>query len=133
MSINSGLDALAIILVWLFVPGTREIVSLEEFNYIFGVPTRRHIEYQMAEVLPWIVRDYIPWLVGRYLPWLIRYYVLRDGVKAGADPGEELPPLDGLYSWNSVRRMEVDLEMDWNRDGYEDRNGYVDGESNRGG
>ncbi|KKA23334.1 Sugar transporter [Rasamsonia emersonii CBS 393.64] len=105
--INSGLDALAIILVWLFVPGTRETVSLEEFNYIFGVPTGRHIEYQMAEVLPWIVREYVPWLFTRYLPWAVRHYFLRDS-KAGPYPGEELPVLDELYWWNSLRRMDVE-------------------------
>lgn len=41
-----GLDALAVILVWLFMPGTSKSVTLAEFNYIFGVPTRLHIKYQ---------------------------------------------------------------------------------------
>ncbi len=51
----AGLDALAFVLVWLLVPGTVEVTTLEDMNYVFGVPTRRHCEYQVREVLPWWV------------------------------------------------------------------------------
>lgn len=40
--------------MWLLVPGTAEVTTLEEMNYVFGVPTRRHIEYQIKTVLPWV-------------------------------------------------------------------------------
>lgn len=33
--------------------------TLEELDYIFGVPTRRHAAYQ--------VRTWLPWVVNRYL------------------------------------------------------------------
>lgn len=53
LGLFAGLDALAFLLVWLFVPGTAEVTTLEDMNYVFGVPTRRHVEYQLREVLPW--------------------------------------------------------------------------------
>jgi hypothetical protein len=54
LGIFAGLDAVAFVLVWLLVPGTAEVTTLEEMNYVFGVPTKRHIQYQIYTVLPWI-------------------------------------------------------------------------------
>ena len=57
---SRGLDALAVLLVWLFVPGTeRQIATMEEMNYVFGVSTRRHVSYQCTQVLPWSVDHYV--------------------------------------------------------------------------
>ncbi|EON67455.1 hypothetical protein W97_06709 [Coniosporium apollinis CBS 100218] len=55
LGLFAGLDAFAFLMVWLLVPGTVEVTTLEEMNYVFGVPTRRHIEYQLKTVLPWII------------------------------------------------------------------------------
>ncbi|KAL9043899.1 MAG: hypothetical protein Q9214_002928 [Letrouitia sp. 1 TL-2023] len=56
----AGLDALALLLVWLFVPGTeRQIATMEEMNYVFGVSTRQHVDYQVKEVAPWCIDHYI--------------------------------------------------------------------------
>ncbi|KAL9627148.1 MAG: hypothetical protein Q9204_006776, partial [Flavoplaca sp. TL-2023a] len=56
----AGTDALALCLVWLFVPGTeRQIATMEEMNYVFGVSTRRHMDYQIKEVAPWCFYHYI--------------------------------------------------------------------------
>ena len=79
LGLFAGLDAFAAILVWLFVPGTVQITTLEDMNYIFGVPTRRHIEYQIKDVLPWTLRHYTPGLYNN-----------------------ELAP---LYSWNRERQV----------------------------
>ncbi|KAL8783577.1 MAG: hypothetical protein Q9195_009349, partial [Heterodermia aff. obscurata] len=50
MGLFAGLDTLALILVWLFVPGTeRHIITMEEMNYVFGVATRKHMRYQRDE------------------------------------------------------------------------------------
>lgn len=55
-----GLDAFALCLVWLFVPGTeRQIATVEEMNYVFGVSTRQHVGYQINEVAPWCVDHYL--------------------------------------------------------------------------
>lgn len=81
----AGLDALAFILVWLFVPGTeQQIATMEEMNYVFGVPTRRHAKYQVKEVLPWF--------------W--RHHILRRALN--------LPP---LYRWWLDEKLQVEQEL----------------------
>ena len=60
LGLFAGLDALAALLVWLLVPGTVRSTTLEEMNYIFGVPTRIHIDYQLKVVLPWAINHLIP-------------------------------------------------------------------------
>ena len=89
LSLFAGLDAAAAILVWLLVPGTVQVTTLEEMNYIFGVPTKRHIQYQIRDVLPWILRRCVP---GRH---------------AGS--------LAPLYTWNR-KRKQTELQP-WSRNG----------------
>jgi hypothetical protein len=59
-----------LILIFFLVPetagatlGTEEgnlnYISLEELNYIFGVRTRKHIEYQVKKVVPWAWGYYV--------------------------------------------------------------------------
>lgn len=33
--------------------------TLEELDHVFGVPTRRHVAYQVRTWLPWLVRRYV--------------------------------------------------------------------------
>lgn len=33
--------------------------TLEELDYIFGVPTRRHVAYQIRTWLPWAVKRHL--------------------------------------------------------------------------
>jgi hypothetical protein len=42
----------------MFVPETTG-KTLEEINYIFGVPTGQHARYQLGEVLPWWVDHWL--------------------------------------------------------------------------
>ncbi|OCK80630.1 putative galactose-proton symport [Lepidopterella palustris CBS 459.81] len=83
LGLFAGFDALAFILVWLLVPGTVQVATLEEMNYIFGVPTRRHVEYQIKEVLP----------------WFISRILLRP-----------TPPLKPLYRWNRAREEQRQVQ-----------------------
>lgn len=32
---------------------------MEEMSYVFGVPTRRHVEYQVKDVAPWCIEHYV--------------------------------------------------------------------------
>ena len=58
--LNRGLDALALLLVWLFVPGTgKQIATMEEMNWVFGARTARHADYQINKVAPWYFNHYI--------------------------------------------------------------------------
>lgn len=70
-------------MVWLFVPGTeRQIATMEEMNYVFGVTTRRHMDYQVNEVAPWCYDHYIRRRTDIDLPPLYRYARLRETTSA---------------------------------------------------
>ncbi|KAK5165662.1 hypothetical protein LTR04_001044 [Oleoguttula sp. CCFEE 6159] len=95
LGLFAGLDAAAALLVWLLLPGTVEVVTLEEMNYIFGVPTWKHVQYQLKTVLPWIVK--------RCIPWMCEHYVLRRFGRPESGDGSS-PPLVSLYRWNNLKR-----------------------------
>ena len=86
-----GLDAIALLCVWLVVPGTeQQIATMEEMNYVFGVTTRRHVTYQLEEVLPWYFNRYVRQLRLEDLAPLYRYSRLRDTTAAQAATGDTL-------------------------------------------
>ena len=79
LGLFAGLDFIALILVWLFVPGTeRHIATMEEMNYVFGVSTRTHKDYQLKKVAPWWYNCYIRWKDVKEPPSLYRWARLRD-------------------------------------------------------
>lgn len=45
-------------MIFLWVPETKQR-TLEELDYIFAVPTRVHMHYQVFKVLPWWIQRYI--------------------------------------------------------------------------
>ncbi|KAH0535943.1 hypothetical protein FGG08_007163 [Glutinoglossum americanum] len=54
----AGLNVTAFVMIFLFVPETKQR-TLEELDYIFAVPTRTHIKYQLFVALPWWFKRYI--------------------------------------------------------------------------
>lgn len=54
----AGLNIVALILIFLFMPETKQR-SLEELDYVFGVPTKKHVSYQVGTALPWWFRRWI--------------------------------------------------------------------------
>ncbi|KAK9237059.1 hypothetical protein V1525DRAFT_361597 [Lipomyces kononenkoae] len=54
----AGMNMIALVMIFLWLPETKQR-TLEEIDYIFGVSTRRHMNYQLCEVLPWFVRRYV--------------------------------------------------------------------------
>jgi hypothetical protein len=54
----AGGNVLALVLVFLFLPETKQR-TLEELDHVFAVPTRRFIKYQTTEVLPWAFRRHV--------------------------------------------------------------------------
>ena len=50
-----GLNLIALIAIFFFLPETKE-KTLEELDYVFAVPTTKHANYQLTEVLPWWTR-----------------------------------------------------------------------------
>ncbi|OAA37413.1 sugar transporter [Metarhizium rileyi] len=57
----AGLNLVALVLIFLFVPETKQ-KTLEELDYVFAVPDRTHAKYQLRTVLPWWFRR---WFLGR--------------------------------------------------------------------
>lgn len=85
----AGLNIIALVLIFFFVPETKQR-SLEELDYVFGVPTRTHAKYQLTEVLPWWVRRYILLRRGEVCPEL---YHLADAQLRIEEP---VPVLNGI-------------------------------------
>ncbi|KAJ5251538.1 hypothetical protein N7489_001948 [Penicillium chrysogenum] len=54
----AGLNLVAFALIFFFMPETMQR-SLEELDYVFGVPTRTHAKYQLTQVLPWWIKKYV--------------------------------------------------------------------------
>ncbi|KAJ5887994.1 hypothetical protein N7495_008035 [Penicillium taxi] len=54
----AGLNVTALVMIFLWVPETKQR-TLEELDYIFAVPTRVHMHYQVTKVLPWWINRYI--------------------------------------------------------------------------
>ena len=48
----AALNILAFIMIFLWLPETKQR-SLEELDYVFAVPTRTHMHYQVSQVLPY--------------------------------------------------------------------------------
>ena len=67
----AGLNVVAFILIFLFLPETKQR-TLEELDYVFGVPTRRHARFQVTEELPWWFRRWILFKKGEPEPVLYK-------------------------------------------------------------
>jgi hypothetical protein len=46
------MNALAFVMIFLWLPETKQR-SLEELDYVFAVPTRTHMSYQVRQVMPY--------------------------------------------------------------------------------
>ena len=51
----AAMNVLALVMIFLWVPETKQR-TLEELDYVFGVPTRTHMNYQLTKVLPWFIK-----------------------------------------------------------------------------
>ncbi|KAI8684559.1 MFS domain-containing protein [Fusarium falciforme] len=54
----SGFNFIALIMIFLWLPETKQR-TLEELDYIFAVPTRVFMKYQVTKALPWWIRRWI--------------------------------------------------------------------------
>ncbi|KAJ9136827.1 Sugar porter (SP) family MFS transporter [Pleurostoma richardsiae] len=54
----AGLNIVAFIVIFFIVPETKRY-TLEELDFIFGVPTHRHVAYQVRTWLPWFIKRYV--------------------------------------------------------------------------
>ena len=68
----AALNLTAFVMIFLFVPETKQR-TLEELDYIFAVPTRTHMRYQLFTVLPWWFNRYIMRRKGEACPPLYTF------------------------------------------------------------
>ncbi len=65
----AGLNVVALVFIFLALPETSKR-TLEELDFVFGVPTLQHARYQSTQVLPWWVRRYVFLKKGEKCPEL---------------------------------------------------------------
>jgi len=68
----AGLNVIAFCMIFLFVPETKQR-TLEELDYVFAVPTRKHVSYQLTVALPWWFRRYVFFQKGATLEPLYHF------------------------------------------------------------
>ncbi|KAF1969772.1 sugar transporter [Bimuria novae-zelandiae CBS 107.79] len=68
----AGLNIVAVIMIFLWLPETKQR-TLEELDYIFAVPTRTHMKYQVGQNLPWWFKTYILRKKGLAKPVLYKF------------------------------------------------------------
>ncbi|KAI7258041.1 MFS transporter [Hortaea werneckii] len=56
----AGLNVVAFLVIFFVVPETKKR-TLEELDFVFGVPTTKHAAYQLKVWLPWWIRRYVFW------------------------------------------------------------------------
>jgi sugar porter (SP) family MFS transporter len=67
----AGLNIIALVMIFLWLPETKQR-TLEELDYIFAVPTRTHMRYQVGQNLPWWFKTYIMRQKGLQKPILYK-------------------------------------------------------------
>lgn len=82
----AGLNLVAFVLIFLFVPETKQR-SLEELDYVFAVTTRRHASYQLGTVAPWWIKRYIFRRKGLVCPELYKIDLDDDHSSSAVMPG----------------------------------------------
>ena len=82
----AGLNVVAFILIFLFLPETK-LRTLEELDYVFGVSTRRHAQFQMTEQAPWWFKRWVFMQKGAPEPQLYRFTNTAINAYRGDDKG----------------------------------------------
>lgn len=68
----SALNVTALVMIFLLLPETKQR-TLEELDYVFAVPTGRHMSYQVRTVLPWWFKRYVLFQKGPECPPLYKF------------------------------------------------------------
>ncbi|MCJ1470762.1 hypothetical protein MMC07_009409 [Pseudocyphellaria aurata] len=58
LGLFAGFNIVALVMIFLWVPETAQR-TLEELDYIFAVPTRRHMSYQVFTWLPFVFNRFV--------------------------------------------------------------------------
>ena len=68
----AGLNVTALIMIFFWVPETKQR-TLEELDYVFAVPTRTHMKYQLTKALPYWLKRYVLFQKNARLEPLYRF------------------------------------------------------------
>jgi len=68
----AGLNVLAFFMIFFWLPETKQR-SLEELDYVFGVPTRKHMAFQSKEMFPWWFKRWVMMRKGEPMPQLYHF------------------------------------------------------------
>ena len=68
----AGLNLVALIMIFLFVPETKQR-TLEELDYVFSFHTQTHARHQLTQVLPWWLRKWVLWRRSGSYPQLYNF------------------------------------------------------------
>ena len=80
----AGLNVVAFVMIFLWLPETKQR-TLEELDYIFGVPTRKFINYNTKVALPWW---YNRWVLFDRSAKLMPLYHFEGGVEGAEEQFE---------------------------------------------
>ncbi|EPE34915.1 MFS general substrate transporter [Glarea lozoyensis ATCC 20868] len=87
----AGTNIVALVMIFLWVPETKQR-TLEELDYIFAVPTRVHMRYQITEALPWWFNRWILRKKGAVLRPLYQF-----------DTSSDQDRIEALYAADKAR------------------------------
>jgi len=51
----TAMNVIAFVMIFLWLPETKQR-TLEELDYVFGIPTRTHMNHQIKNVMPWFIK-----------------------------------------------------------------------------
>lgn len=87
----AGLNLIAFVMIFLWLPETKQR-TLEELDYVFAVPTRTHMKYQVSQVLPWWFKRYVLMRKGLPSPQLYHFETQEsyDAAIAAKHPDSEV-------------------------------------------
>lgn len=78
----AGLNVTAFVMIFLWLPETKQR-TLEELDYVFGVPTRTHMAFQTGKQFPWWFRRWVLMRKGEVEPQL--YHFDNDAYSGGSE------------------------------------------------
>lgn len=73
----AALNIVALILIFLFLPETKQR-TLEELDYVFGVPTRTHANHMITKALPFWIHRWVFFRKDRQEPQLYHFAETKD-------------------------------------------------------
>jgi len=68
----AGMNALAFIMIFLWLPETKQR-TLEELDYVFAVPMRTHMKFQLFKAFPWWFKKFVLRRKGLVEPQLYHF------------------------------------------------------------